>query len=92
MAKARRSDLRREGADRFFAQEGAARAKCFHGVEVDPDGRELIGFWLRGDLNRLEYGLTWNRALKRGGLFVGDTVELVLDGVASRDVALEHAA
>jgi polyisoprenoid-binding protein YceI len=56
------------------------------------DGGERIAFELRGELNRLDFGLTWNRLLDTGGLVVGNTVELVLDVAAARELSLERAA
>ena len=64
----------------------------FHGAAVGVDGSERIAFGLRGELNRLDYDLTWNRLIETGGLLVGNTVELALDVAAVRDVAVERAA
>ena len=63
----------------------------FAGTSIDPDGTERVGFDLRGDLNRLDFDLSWNRLLETGGLFVGHEVELTLDIVAER-AELERAA
>jgi polyisoprenoid-binding protein YceI len=63
----------------------------FAGMSIDPDGQERVGFDLRGDVNRLDFDLSWNRLLETGGLFVGNQVELVLDIVAER-ASLERAA
>jgi polyisoprenoid-binding protein YceI len=71
---------------RTIVLEGA-----FAGTSIDLDGKERIGFDLRGDLNRLDFDLSWNRLLESGGLFVGNEVELTLDIVAER-AELERAA
>ena len=63
----------------------------FAGTSVDSDGQERVGFELRGDLNRLDFDLSWNRLLESGALFVGNQVELALDIVAER-APLERAA
>ena len=55
-----------------------------HGIVVDADGRERIALALRGQLDRSDYGLVWNRALETGNVLVGDTVDLVLDVAAIR--------
>jgi polyisoprenoid-binding protein YceI len=55
-----------------------------HGTVVAPDGREQIALALRGQLDRSDYGLTWNRLLETGGVLVGDTIDLVLDVAAVR--------
>jgi len=33
-----------------------------------------------GKVNRLDYGLKWNKALEAGGFLVGDEISLVIDG------------
>jgi polyisoprenoid-binding protein YceI len=48
------------------------------------DGGERIAFALRGELDRTDFGLVWNRALETGGMMVGNTVELALDVSAVR--------
>ncbi len=55
-----------------------------HGAVVDADGRERVALALRGQLDRAEYGLVWNRILETGGVLVGDTVDLVIDVAAVR--------
>jgi polyisoprenoid-binding protein YceI len=55
-----------------------------HSIVIDADGRERIALALRGQLDRSDYGLVWNRALETGNLVVGDTVDLVLDVAAVR--------
>jgi polyisoprenoid-binding protein YceI len=57
----------------------------FQGAGVGLDGRERIGFELRGELERDGFGLTWNRLLDSGGVRVGNTVQLALDVAAVRD-------
>ena len=51
----------------------------FNGAGVHPDGGERIAFALRGELDRTDFGLVWNRAIDTGGVLVGNTVELALD-------------
>ena len=55
-----------------------------HGIVIGGDGRERIALALRGQLDRSDYGLVWNRTLETGNVLVGDTVELVLDVAAIR--------
>jgi polyisoprenoid-binding protein YceI len=64
----------------------------FRGVGAGLDGGERIALDLRGELNRLDYGLTWNRMLETGGFLVGKVVELAVGVAAIRDVAVELAA
>ncbi len=55
-----------------------------YGTIVDGDGRDRVALALRGQLDRADYGLVWNRVLETGSLLVGDTVDLVLDVAAVR--------
>ena len=50
-----------------------------HGAGRDPWGDERVALEVRGDLNRKEFGLTWNQPLETGGVLVGDRVTLELD-------------
>ena len=45
---------------------------------------ERLALALRGQLDRSDYGLVWNRMLETGGVLVGDTVDLTLDVAAVR--------
>ena len=51
---------------------------------VDPWGNERVLLELEGELDRTDYGLTWNQALEAGGVLVGDTVKLAVDAQAVR--------
>jgi polyisoprenoid-binding protein YceI len=55
-----------------------------HGAVTDGDGRERVALALRGQLDRSDYGLVWNRVLETGNLLVGDSVDVVLDVAAVR--------
>ena len=55
-----------------------------HGAVIDGDGRERVALALRGQLDRSDYGLVWNRVLETGNLLVGDSVDVVLDVAAVR--------
>ena len=82
------------GDDDHFALTGELTIKgvtrpivldgTLHGTVVDGDGRERVALGLRGQLDRADYGLVWNRVLETGSLLVGDTVDLVLDVAAVR--------
>ena len=50
-----------------------------HGAITGNDHVQRVAFTLRGELERSDYGLVWNRILETGGVLVGDTVELMLD-------------
>ncbi len=82
------------GDDSHFALSGELTIKGvtrpidldgeLHGMVVDADGRERMAFALRGQLDRSDYGLVWNRAFEAGSVLVGDTVEVVLEVAAVR--------
>jgi len=46
------------------------------GVIKDFDGNNRVGFTLNGKVNRVDYGLKWNKALEFGGVAVSETVKL----------------
>jgi polyisoprenoid-binding protein YceI len=88
------ADMQFNGDARSFALSGELTIKGvtrpitldgeFVGVVLDGDGRERIALELRGQLDRSEYGLVWNRALETGNVLVGNTVDLLLDVAAVR--------
>lgn len=50
----------------------------FKGTAVDPWGNAKMVFELRGELNRKDFGLLWNKSLDKGGVMIGDIVNLVI--------------
>jgi polyisoprenoid-binding protein YceI len=51
----------------------------FTGVATDPWGNEKAAFEAEGELNRTDWGLTWNAALEKGGVLVSEKITLVID-------------
>lgn len=49
------------------------------GTEQDPYGNERVGLEVTGELNRSDYGITFNQALGSGNVLVSDKVRLHLD-------------
>ena len=49
------------------------------GTEEDPWGNERVGLEVSGQLNRGDYGMTFNQALGSGNKLVSDKVKLALD-------------
>ena len=43
---------------------------------LEPGNRPRIGFEARTTINRLDYGVTWNRVVEGGGVMLGDDVEI----------------
>jgi len=54
------------------------------GAETDPWGNERVGLEVSGQLNRGEFGLTWNQVLGSGNMLVSDKVKLALEISAVR--------
>lgn len=51
----------------------------FGGVATDPFGNQRAGFSGEVEVEREEFGLTWNAALETGGVLVSKKVKLFLD-------------
>jgi polyisoprenoid-binding protein YceI len=49
------------------------------GLVTDPWGNQRVGFQASAEVNREDFGLTWNAALETGGLLVGKTVQIDLE-------------
>jgi polyisoprenoid-binding protein YceI len=62
---------------------GVTREVEFHaltqGVDQDPWGNTRIGLEVAGEVDREEFGLTWNQVLESGGVLVGRKVKILLD-------------
>ncbi|MEX2194253.1 MAG: YceI family protein [Thermoleophilaceae bacterium] len=48
------------------------------GVDQDPWGNTRVGLEVTGQIDREEFGLTWNQALESGGVLVGKKVKVLL--------------
>jgi len=46
------------------------------GAGTDPWGNERLGLELEGEIDRHDFGVSWNTPLPTGGLLLGDTVRL----------------
>ena len=51
----------------------------FNGAAKDPFGNERVGFEGKAEIQRSEWGLTWNAALETGGFLVSDKIKLNFD-------------
>jgi polyisoprenoid-binding protein YceI len=88
------SGLQFNGDDRHFSLPGQLTMKGvtrpitlegeFHGTVVAPDGGEQLALTMRGQLDRSDYGLVWNRLVETGNVLVSDIVDIVLDVAAVR--------
>jgi polyisoprenoid-binding protein YceI len=54
----------------------------FEGGAKDPWGGSRIGFTARAELDREDFGLTWNQALETGGVLVGKQVRIDIEAEA----------
>jgi polyisoprenoid-binding protein YceI len=51
----------------------------YNGVGQDPWGNQRVGFHAKGEVNREDFGLTWNQALETGGVLVGKEARIEID-------------
>ncbi|MEX2439473.1 MAG: YceI family protein [Actinomycetota bacterium] len=51
----------------------------FEGVSPDPFGTTTASFTAKGEIDREEWGMTWNVAIETGGVLVGKKVQLEID-------------
>ncbi|MGB9373578.1 MAG: YceI family protein [Jiangellales bacterium] len=56
------------------------------GVAGDPWGGERVSLTARGEIDREEFGLTWNVALESGGVLVSKKVVLEIDAQGVREI------
>ncbi|HEY2443266.1 MAG TPA: YceI family protein [Streptosporangiaceae bacterium] len=54
------------------------------GVGNSPWGKQVMGFSMSTEIEREEFGITWNVALETGGVLVGKTVKIEIEGEAVR--------
>ena len=59
----------------------------FEGVGRNPYGKDIFGFSASTEIDREDYGLTWNVAIEGGGVLVGKKVKIEIGGLPSRDSA-----
>jgi polyisoprenoid-binding protein YceI len=56
----------------------------FEGLATSPWGQEVIGFSASTEIDREEFGMTWNQALEAGGVLVGKKVKIEIEAEAIR--------
>ncbi|MFC4531027.1 YceI family protein [Sphaerisporangium dianthi] len=56
----------------------------YGGAGTNPWGQELFGFEIETEIEREEFGLTWNVALETGGVLVGKKIKIEIEGEAQR--------
>lgn len=63
----------------------------YTGTATDPYGNARFGFEGHSEINRKDFGLTWNAALETGGLLVSENVKLEFEISAIAAVAATAA-
>ena len=56
----------------------------FNGIQKGAQGNDRVGFDASMTLNRLDYGVKWNRAAEGGGVMLGDEVKIEINVEAVR--------
>jgi polyisoprenoid-binding protein YceI len=56
----------------------------FEGVATSPWNQEVIAFSATTEINREEFGITWNQALEAGGFLISKTVKIEISAEAIR--------
>jgi polyisoprenoid-binding protein YceI len=54
----------------------------FEGVGRSPYGQDVFGFSATTEINREDWGLTWNVALEQGGVMVSKNIKIEIEGEA----------
>jgi polyisoprenoid-binding protein YceI len=56
----------------------------FDGLTTNPWGKEVVVFTATTEIDREEFGITWNKSLETGGVLVGKTVKIEIVAEAVR--------
>ncbi len=59
----------------------------FEGVGRSPYGQDVFGFSATTEIDREDWGLTWNVALEQGGVMVSKKIKIEIEGEAIRQQA-----
>lgn len=59
----------------------------FNGVSGDPWGGTRAGFSASGEINRSDFGITWNAALETGGVLVSEKIKLEIEAQVTKPQA-----
>jgi len=51
----------------------------YGGISIDPQGNEKAGFTITGKINKIAWGLGWNKPLTSGGLMLSEEVAILCD-------------
>jgi polyisoprenoid-binding protein YceI len=56
----------------------------FEGATTSPYGQQVFGFEAKTEIDREDWGLTWNVALESGGVMIGKKIKIEIEGEAIR--------
>jgi len=56
----------------------------YEGLAASPFGHEVVAFTAKTEIDREEFGITWNVALETGGVLVGRKVQIEIEAEATR--------
>ncbi len=56
----------------------------FEGATVSPYGQQVFGFSATTEIDREDWGLSWNVALETGGVMIGKKIKIEIEGEAIR--------
>jgi polyisoprenoid-binding protein YceI len=56
----------------------------FEGTSRSPYGQDVFGFEAHTEIDREDWGLTWNVALESGGVMIGKKIKIEIEGEAIR--------
>jgi polyisoprenoid-binding protein YceI len=51
----------------------------FNGIGTDPWGGTRLGLSARGEINRSDFGISFNMPLDGGGVMVGERIQLIIE-------------
>lgn len=51
----------------------------YNGTAIDQNGQTKAGFEISGEINRKDFGLTWDVVTEAGGIVVADKLQLIID-------------
>ena len=73
-------DFEIEGEITIHGVTGPLKLKAtVEGTETDPQGNDRVGVSATGQIDRKDFGMTFNAALGSGNLLVSDKVKILLD-------------
>ena len=63
----------------------------YGGSLIDPWGKERAGFTGKATIDRKDFGITFNQVLDKGGVALGEKVEIAIDIEATKAVEASAA-